>query len=239
MEINFNLTNTIMKKVLSFLFVAAVAAFVLVSCSKPKTPAKQDKDSKEQDSGKEDGGNQDEEEVKLAVDGKFGEWKDIDPVGGDDAILLMKTQMNDQKIYFYIEADVNSLYVDDCSYANYLSIYIDCGEESTPITYWGGEEGCTYDVLFQVWLMQKAKANMANWDTGFSGRAKIEDGVYKGEFCWTRATDALKSKVLYFGASLTDQYVEYPEDGATEGAWMPGDDIGLAPSKGEDMARIK
>ena len=132
-----------MKKVLSFLFVAAVAAFVLVSCSKPKTPAKQDKDSKEQDSGKEDGGNQDEEEVKLAVDGKFGEWKDIDPVGGDDAILLMKTQMNDQKIYFYIEADVNSLYVDDCSYANYLSIYIDCGEGATPINYWVGDEGCT------------------------------------------------------------------------------------------------
>ena len=69
--------------------------------------------------------------------------------------------------------------------------------------------------------------------------AKIEDGVYKGEFCFGRATDALKSKVMYFGVSLTDQYVEYPEDGATEGAWMPGDDIGLAPSKGEDMARIK
>ena len=229
-----------MKKVLSLLFVATVAAFVIVSCTKAKTPAKQDKDSKEQDSGKDDGGKTDDEgEVKLAVDGKFGEWKDIEAIEGEDAILLVKTQMTEEKIYFYVEADVNSIYVDDCSYANYMSIYIDCGDGATPISYWGGDEGSAYDVLFQVWLMQKAQAKMANWDTGFAGKAKIEDGVYKCEFCFGRATDQLKSKVLYFGISLTDQYVEYPEDGASEGQWMAGEDIGLAPAKDEEMVRIK
>jgi hypothetical protein len=229
-----------MKKVLSFLFVAAVAAFVLVSCSKPKTPAKQDKDSKEQDSGKEDEGKpQDEEPAKLAVDGKFGEWADIAPVEGEDAIILMKAQMDDSKIYFYIEADAQSLCNEDSSYSNYLTIYIDCGSDSSSITYWGGEEGCKFDVAFQVWLMQKAKASMANWDTGFAGRAKIEDGVYRAEFCWSRATDMLKESPLYFGAYLKDQYVEYPEDGASEGAWIDGEDVGFAPAKGEDMARIK
>ncbi|GEM_PF-6884685 len=228
-----------MKTNLSFLFVAAVAAFVSVSCSKPNNPTKQDnKDNQEQ---KDDKGDETpvDEPAKLAVDGKFGEWKDIAPIEGEDGILLMKTQTTDEKLYFYIEADVNSLYVDDCSYANYLTLYIDCGDGANKISYWGGEEGATYDVVFQVWLMQKAKANMANWDTGFSGKAKIEDGVYRGEFCFGRATDQLKSKVLYFGANLVDQYVEYPEDGASEGAWIAGEDVGFAPAKGEDFARIK
>lgn len=227
-----------MKKTAKFLLVAAVAAFTLVSCNKPATTQKDNKDNQEQKNNGDET-EQPAEEVKLAVDGKFGEWADIAPIAGEDGILLMKTQTTDEKLYFYIEADVNSLFVDDCSYANYLTLYIDCGDSANKISYWGGEEGATYDVVFQVWLMQKAKATMANWDTGFAGKAKIEDGVYRGEFCFGRATDQLKSKVLYFGANLVDQYVEYPEDGASEGAWIAGEDVGFCPEREGDMERIK
>lgn len=229
-----------MKKVAKFLLVVAVAALAFVSCKKDNAPVNnQNKDNQEQEKDKDKDTETPVEEVKLAVDGKFGEWAAIDPIEGEDGVLLMKTQITDDKLFFYIEADVNRLYVDDCSFANYLTLYIDCGEGANKITYWGGEEGVTYDVVFQVWLMQKAKPNMANWDTGFSGKAKIEDGVYKAEFGFSRATDQLKSKILYFGANLVDQYVEYPEDGASEGAWIAGEDVGFAPAKGEDLARIK
>lgn len=228
-----------MKKVANLFLIMALAAFTVIACSKPKTSAKQNEKDNQSQNDDKDGETPADEPAKLAVDGKFGEWADIAPVEGEDAIILMKTQMDDSKIYFYIEADAQSLCNEDSSYSNYLTIYIDCGSDSSSITYWGGEEGCKYDVAFQVWLMQKAKASMANWDTGFAGRAKIEDGVYRAEFCWSRATDMLKESPLYFGAYLTDQYVEYPEDGASEGAWIAGEDVGFAPAKGEDMARIK
>lgn len=226
-----------MKKIVSFLLIAAVAALVVVSCNKPAaTPNKNNDQNKENTN---DGGDEPEEDAKLAIDGKFGEWTSIDPVEGGDGLLLMKAQMTEDVMYFYIEADAAALYVDDCSFANYLTLYLDCGNGAEALTYWGGEEGCTYEIAFQIWLMQKAKASMANWDAGFKGRAKIADGVYKGEFCLSRNTEALKSKVIYFGAALTDQYVEYPEDGASEGEWMAGEVIGLCPEQDEDMAKLK
>ncbi|MBQ9411412.1 MAG: hypothetical protein IJU21_07375, partial [Bacteroidales bacterium] len=150
-----------MKKTVKFLLVAAIAAFTVVSCNKPNTPA--NKDNKENNENNEGGDT--EEEVKLAVDGKFGEWKDIAPVEGEDGLLLMKTQMTDEKLFFYIEADITTMENDPVSYANYLDIYFDCGAGGTAgkVTYWGGEgedAGVTYDALVEIWLMQNGKASM-------------------------------------------------------------------------------
>lgn len=236
-----------MKRIVNFLLVVAVAALAVVSCNKPSaTPNKNDQNTEDNN-----GGQDTEEEVKLAVDGKFGEWKDITPVEGEDGLLLMKAQMTDEKLFFYIEAEVASMENDPVTYANYLDLYFDCNLGGTEkVTYWGGEgeeAGVTYDAIVEIWLMQNGKASMANWfDGGFAGRGKIEDGVYKGEFSLGRAdktrTDKtvfenpLKAKVIYFGAHLKDQYVTV-EDGAEQ--WNGGETIGFAPAQGEDLARIK
>lgn len=224
-----------MKKIVKILFVAFVASLTIVSCSKPNTAPKDQDNGTEENTDNKDK----EEEAKLAVDGKFGEWASLTPVAGSDGLLLMKAQMTDEKIYFYIEADTDAICTEDSSYANYLSIYLDCGDGAEPLTYWGGTEGCTYGPHFDIWLMQQAKANMANWDAGFSGKAKISDGVYRGEFCLSRATEELKANIIYFGAALSDTYVEYPGEGETEGSWINGEVVGLCPEQGEDMAVIK
>lgn len=230
-----------MKKVFKFFLIAAVAALTVVSCSKPATTnKKENKDNQEQGNDNNNNGNEDEtpaEEVKLAIDGKFGEWTVVDPVGGEDGVLLTKAIFTDDKLFFYIEADANALLQDNVPYANYLTLYLDCGGGASTITHWGGEAGTTYDVTFQIWLMQGGKATMANWDTGFSGKAKLADGVYKGEFCLGRATESLKENVIHYGMLLTDQYVDKDEDGGE--IWEAGEDIGLSPEKGEDMAVIK
>lgn len=230
-----------MKKIFKFLLMAAVAGIAIVACNKPNTPAK------ENDKGKDEGQDQ-KEEAKLAIDGKFDEWESVTAVAGDAdyGLLLMKAQMDDNKLYFYMEVDAQDMCMEESSYSNYLTLYLDCGKGgSEKISYWGGEEGCSYDVHFSIWLMQETKANMANWDKGFAGKAKIVDGIYKAEFCLGRTSDdeavaeALKAKAIYFGAALTDQYVEHPKEGEEEGQWMGGEEIGLAPAMDEDMAPIK
>ena len=243
-----------MKRIFKFSLVALVAALAIVACTKNTNPEQKDdqkeeqkeeekKDEEKKDDEKKDDDGQKEEEVKLAVDGKFAEWESIDPVAGDadlNGIILMKTQVTDASLFFYIEADASLLNTEKVPYANYLTLYLDCnGDGAEKITYWGDKEegGVTYDKAFQIWLMTNGTGAMANWDTGFAGKGKIEEGVYKGEFCLGRADDLLKSKVMFFGAMVTDQSVEKNAEGGEE--WVPGDTIGICPAQEEDMAPVK
>jgi len=230
-----------MKRIVNFLLVALVASLAIVSCKKSTVPAS--KPSGGDQEGGSGSGQVDPqpEEVKLSVDGKFGEWADITPIVGDEessAILLMKTQTTDAKLYFYIEADAALLETDAYAYANYLTLCLDAtGSGSESITYWGEEGGSAYDLSTSIWLMTNGKAIMASWDYGFVGKAKIDGGIYKAEFALTRSThEAFASKEIYFGAYLTDQAVE--DDGGSE-VWLDGETIGYAPALGEEMARIK
>lgn len=221
-------------KIVLFVFVMALA---VVACKKntvPQKPQENNEENKENNNGQT-------EEVKLAVDGKFGEWADVSAVDGDEelsGILVMKTQVTDSKLYFYIEADAELMDTDVVPYANYLTLILDCGDAgSEKISYWGGETGSAYDLSISIWLMTNGRANMAAWDYGFVGKGKIDGGIYKGEFSLTRS-ELLKSKEIYFGAYLTNQTVEKDEDTGEE-LWLDGETIGVAPAQGEDMAKVK
>lgn len=238
-----------MKRIAKFLLMAAVAGLAIVACNKPNSPSKNENKDQGQD---QDKGQNDPGEPKLAIDGNFDEWESVATVAGDSdySLILMKAQMDDSKLYFYLEADASDMYMEDSSYSNYLTLYLDCNQDGAEkVSYWGGEEGFAYDVTFQIWLMVDAKAKMANWwSGGFSGKAKIVDGIYKAEFSLGRSSknqddaaiaEALKSKAIYFGAVLTDQYVEHPEPGQDEGAWQDGEEIGFAPALEEEPAPIR
>lgn len=220
-----------MKKIAKFMFVAAVAAFALVSCE-DKNPVPNKEDNKEENK------EEPKEEAKLAVDGKFDEWANITPVEGQDAILFTKTQVDDKKLYFYIEADASLLETDNVPFANYLHLCLDCGGDGTEkLAYWGGEEGCTYDAMYQIWLMTNGTASMANWDAGFAGKAKLDNGIYKCEISIDRSANELFSnKIIYYGIYVTDQTVE-TEDG--QEVWLGGDLSGMSPVQGEEMAKVK
>lgn len=222
-----------MKKIAKFMFVAAVAAIALVSCKDNNPVPNKENENKENENNQ---GKQ--EEAKLAVDGKFDEWTDITPVEGQDAILLTKTQVDDKKLYFYVEADASLLETDKVPFANYLHLCLDCGGDGTEkISYWGGEEGSSYDAMYQIWLMTNGTAAMANWDTGFSGKAKLDNGIYKCEISIDRSANELFSnKIIYYGIYVTDQTVE-TEDG--QEVWLGGDLSGLSPIQGEEMAKVK
>ena len=128
---------------------------------------------------------------------------------------------------------------DAVPYANYLTLCLDCGDTgSEKISYWGGETGAAYDLSISIWLMTNGRANMAAWDYGFTGKGKIDGGIYKGEFSLNRSSDELlKSKSIYYGAYLTNQTVEKDDEGNE--LWLDGDTIGVAPAQGEDMAKVK
>lgn len=225
-----------MKRVFKFMLVAAVASLALVACKKDNNPNNKEKEKEEQkdDPEKE---KEPEEEVKLAVDGKFDEWASVAAVEGEDAILCTKTQTDDKKLYFYVEADVALLETEKFAFANYLHIYIDCGEGTESTSNWGGEEGCTYDALFEIWLMQGGVAKVAQWYTGVSGISKIDNGVLKAEFGIDRSSNELfKSKTIWYGISLTDAFCD-TSSGAEE--WGGGELIGIAPAQGEEMAKLK
>lgn len=228
-----------MKRIVKFTLVALVAALSVLACKKNTVP------EKTQDTTQDDKKQNEEvvEEIKLAVDGKFTEWSEIAAIKADEdvpGILVMKTQMNDSKLYFYIEVDAAMLDVDDAEYANYLTICFDCGGDGAEkITYWGGDAGAAYDFNVSIWLMQKGKANMACWWDGgtVTGKGKLADGIYRAEFSFPRTDkNLLKSKEIYFGAYLTNQTV-VKEEG--EEQWLDGETIGICPAKGEDMAKVK
>ena len=225
-----------MKRVFKFMLVAAVASLALVSCKKNNQPNKEkEKENEEQEDPNKE--KEVDEAIVLAVDGKFGEWADIAGVEGEDAILLTKAQADDKKLYFYVEADVALLETEKFAYANYLHIYIDCGEGTESTSNWGGEEGCTYDALFEIWLMQGGVAKVAQWYAGVSGISKIDNGVLKAEFGIDRSSNELfKSKTIWYGISLTDTFCD-TSSGAEE--WGGGELIGIAPAQGEEMAKLK
>ncbi len=225
-----------MKKIARILFVAAIASVALVSCKKDQKPAKDNNQEQNQDQDQNQG--QDQEEVKLAIDGKFGEWASINPVEGADAILLTKTQVNENKLFFYLEADMEAMVTEKYAYANYLHLYLDCGGDGTEtVSYWGGEEGSSYDSLTQIWLMTNGSATIANWDAGFTGKAKIENGIYKIEFSLDRSANELfKNNILYYGMALTDQYCD-TSSGSED--WQGGELSGLSPVQDAEMAKVK
>jgi len=225
-----------MKRVFKFMLVAAVASLALVSCKKNNQPNKEkEKENEEQEDPNKE--KEVDEAIVLAVDGKFGEWASIAAVEGEDAILLTKAQADDKKLYFYVEADVALLETEKFAYANYLHIYIDCGEGTESTSNWGGEEGCTYDALFEIWLMQGGVAKVAQWYAGVSGISKIDNGVLKAEFGIDRSSNELfKSKTIWYGISLTDTFCD-TSSGAEE--WGGGELIGIAPAQGEEMAKLK
>ena len=182
--------------------------------------------------------------LPFAVDGDFSEWESIAPVAGDadvDGISLMKTHVTDASLFFYIEAATPQMCTENVAFANYLNLYLDCNGDGRlgKVTYWDDPEGSgvTYDKIFQIWLMTNGAAAMANWDTGFAGKCKIEDGMYKGEFCLGRDDNLLRSKVMYFGAKLTDMYVVMNDDGSEE--WKQGNTIGICPAQGKSLSRVK
>ena len=224
-----------MRKIAKFMFVAAVAAFAMVSCGKNASPTPDPQPDPQPEPEPEPA-----VEVKLAVDGKFDEWKDVAEVPGAGAIICTKTQSDDQKIYFYLEVAAAEINTENVPFANYLSLYLNCGEDTNPVDYWGDEEEpATYDILLQIWLMTNGNANMANWDTGFVGKAKISEGLYKAEFSLARSSnELLQSKMIYYGMYLTDQTVEKDETGAE--VWMPGEEVGSSPyaNDGADMAKV-
>lgn len=225
------------------MLVAFVASLAFVSCDKKDQPQKEKEkekeEQKEEEGNKEQEGTQEpeQEEVKLAIDGKFGEWADIEAVEGDGAILLTKAQADANKLYFYLEADLALMENEKFAFANYLHLYISCTPDATEsVSYWGGEGGSTYDVVYQIWLMQNGAATLANWDTGFAGKGKIEDGVYKAEIAYPRsANEAFKAKVVQYGLYLTDAFCD-TSSGSEE--WGGGEYIGQAPVEGEDMASV-
>lgn len=224
-----------MKKIAKFMFIAVVAAFAVVSCGKNASPTPDPTPDPQPEPEPEPA-----VEVKLAIDGKFDEWKDVAEVPGAGAIICSKTQSDDQKIYFYLEVAADEMNTENVPFANYLSLYLDCGEELTPTDHWGDEEDpATYDILLQIWLMTNGSATMANWDAGFVGKAKISDGLYKAEFSLARSSnELLQSKMIKYGMFLTDQTVE--KDASGEEVWMPGEDIGSSPyaDEGDDMAKV-
>ena len=227
-----------MRKIARILLFVFVMALAVVACKKNTVPQKQ-QETKEEN---KENNNEQTEEVKLAVDGKFGEWADVSAVDGDEelsGLLLMKTQVTDSKLFFYIEADAELMDTDAVPYANYLTLCLDCGDAgSEKISYWGGETGAAYDMSISIWLMTNGRANMAAWDYGFTGKGKIDGGIYKGEFSLNRSSDErLKSKSIYYGAYLTNQTVEKDDEGNE--VWLEGITIGVAPAQGEDMAKVK
>jgi hypothetical protein len=226
-----------MKKIAKLMFVAAVAAFTFISCEEKDNPTPKDKENKENNEG-ENGGTQQQEEVKLAIDGKFDEWKDIAPVTGQDVILLSKTQVDDNKLYFYFEADASAMETDKVAYANYLHLYLECGGDGAgTVSYWGGESGAAYDVLYEIWLMTNGNASVTHWYTGVNGKSKIVDGIYKAEISIDRTANELFSgKILYYGIAITDTYVDTSEGSEL---WLGGDLSGLSPEQGEEMAKVK
>lgn len=219
------------------MLVAAVAAVAFTSCTNKKDDPQKD-DPKEQDDPKDDPKDDPQEEIKLAIDGKFDEWKDITPVAGEGAILFSKTQVDDNKLYLYFEADMALLEVDPYAYANYFHICLDCGGDGAESTsYWGGEEGAVYDVIYEIWLMQSGQARMAQWYDGVATAAKIENNIYKAELSIARSSNELFSgNVIFYGIYVTDQACD-TSSGSEE--WLPGDMVGLAPAEGADMAKFK
>ena len=226
------------------MLVAFVASLAFVSCDKKDQPQKEKEkekeEQKEEEGNKEQEGTQEpeQEEVKLAIDGKFGEWADIEAVEGDgDLLLLTKSQSDVNKLYFYLEADAALMENGKYAYANYLDLYIYCGEGSAgSVSYWGGESGSSYDALYEIWLMQKGAASLANWDTGFAGKGKIEDGVYKAEISIARtANDLFKNKGIQYGLHLSDKYCD---TSSGEEVWVDGELSSLAPVEGEVMATM-
>lgn len=226
-----------MKKIARILFVAAIASVALVSCKKDQKPAKDNNQEQNQDQDQNQG--QDQEEVKLAIDGKFGEWASISPVEGQDAILLTKTQVTEKKLYFYMEADTADLLTDKYAFANYLHLYLDCGGDTAEgVSYWGGETGASYDIVSEIWLMQNGAANTTSFSGyGFSGKAKIENGIFKIEFSLDRSSnELLENNILYYGMALTDTYCD-TSSGSEQ--WLGGELTGLAPAQDSDMAKVK
>ncbi|MBQ1912236.1 MAG: hypothetical protein II171_01600 [Bacteroidales bacterium] len=226
-----------MKRVFKFMLVAAVASLALVSCKKNNQPNKEkEKENEEQEDPNKE--KEVDEAIVLAVDGKFGEWASIAAVEGEGAILLTKAQADDKKLYFYLEADVALMENEKFAFANYLHLYIDCGGDGMgSVSHWGGEEGSSYDALYQIWLMTNGSTTMANWDTGFSGKGKIEDGVYRAEIAFDRsANEAFKSKTVWYGLYLTDAFCD-TSSGSEE--WGGGEFSGAAPALGADMAKVK
>lgn len=228
-----------MKKIAKLMFVAALAAFTFVSCEDNNpVPDNKDKENKENKENGENGGTQQQEEAKLAIDGKFDEWTNIAPVTGQDVVLLSKTQVDDNKLYFYFEADASAMETEKVAYANYLHLYLECGgDNANSVSYWGGESGTAYDVLYEIWLMTNGNASVTHWYTGVNGKSKIVDGIYKAEISIDRSANELfAGKILYYGIAITDTYVDTSE-GSEQ--WLGGDLSGLSPEQGEDMAKVK
>ena len=173
----------------------------------------------------------------IKIDGDFSDWDSMEAIAGDSelsAIRLMKARMDNSKLFFYIEADAQQLMLDKVAYANYLTLYIYCNNAGGDWgqTYEWGNTSQRYQQFFQVWLMQYGKPTMANWNNGFAGRAVLNDGVYKAEFCFS--TDELPRDEngdlgICFGAHLTDQYVAMETDGSEY--WSDAVKIGYCPSR--------
>ena len=221
------------------MLIAAVAALTVTACTKKEDPQNTDPNKENTDPDPKDDPAP-ASEVKLAIDGKFDEWKDVEDVEGSEAILRMKAVYTADKLYFYLEGDASLMVTDKLAYANKLYLYFDCeGDGGEHIGYWGGEAGTNYDLSLDFWVMQSGKVSMMVWDTpGWATKGKIEDGVVKAEFCFSREVNEIFSaKKIMFGAAMFDSTCDYDEEGGEE--WGGGACIGQAPLAESDLVLIK
>ena len=170
----------------------------------------------------------------IAIDGNFDEWTNVTAIAGTGAIKAMKVLFNDEKYFFYLEADKTKLNTDTShDYANYITLHFDDGDLNGNIvsSFWN-QSGL--DEVIQLWLMQQGVPNLITWGVdGFDHKEAVDGDVAKFEFCINRtAGSVFAGQHLLFAASVDDLYV----DGSD---WKGSSDIiGFAPASDQDMADV-
>lgn len=170
----------------------------------------------------------------IAVDGNFDEWTNVTAIAGTGAIKAMKVLFNDEKYFFYLEADKTKLNTDTShDYANYITLHFDDGDLNGNIvsSFWN-QSGL--DEVIQLWLMQQGVPNLITWGVdGFDHKEAVDGDVAKFEFCINRtAGSVFAGQHLLFAASVDGLYV----DGSD---WKGSSDIiGFAPASDQDMADV-
>ena len=170
----------------------------------------------------------------IAIDGNFDEWTNATAIAGTGAIKAMKVLFNDEKYFFYLEADKTKLNTDTShDYANYITLLFDDGDLNGNIvsSFWN-QSGL--DEVIQLWLMQQGVPNLITWGVdGFDHKEAVDGDVAKFEFCINRtAGSVFAGQHLLFAASVDGLYV----DGSD---WKGSSDIiGFAPASDQDMADV-
>ena len=170
----------------------------------------------------------------IAIDGNFDEWTNVTAIAGTGAIKAMKVLFNDEKYFFYLEADKTKLNTDTShDYANYFTLHFDDGDRTGNIvSYFWNQPGL--DKIIQLWLMQQGVPNLITWDVdGFDHKEAVDGDVAKFEFCINRtAGSVFAGQHLLFAASVDGLYVDGND-------WKGSSDIiGFAPASDQDMADV-